>query len=81
MNISELAIIFLVTIVVFGPKKLPMFAHHLGLLMRKLAFYKTQVTIFWQQLLDQQQLAINQQKAQQADLAYKAKTTQINDNE
>jgi sec-independent protein translocase protein TatB len=67
----ELLVIFIVALIVFGPKKLPMLATHLGLLMRQLQQWKIQAQTFWQQQLNEYQLQENQRKAEEADKQYK----------
>lgn len=67
----ELLVIFIVALIVFGPKKLPMLATHLGLLMRQVQQWKTQAQTFWQQQLNEYQLQENQRKAEEADKHYK----------
>jgi len=64
-------LILLVTLIVFGPQKLPMLASHLGLLMRRINKLKTTASIFWQQQLNEYQLEENKLKAQEADNHYK----------
>lgn len=73
MNTSELLLIFLVAIVVFGPNKLPMLASHLGKLVRSFTQLKQQATDFWQNQLNEQQLLENQRKAEKADAVYQEK--------
>ena len=70
MSMSELFITMLVALVVFGPKKLPMVARHLGLLLGRFNHYKQQAAMFWQQQLKEQQLQENIKKAQKADASY-----------
>lgn len=70
MSLSELIIIFIVAIIVFGPNKLPMLARHLGLLMAKLNQLKMQWAAFWDSQLNEAQLLDNERKAQKADEAY-----------
>lgn len=67
---SELLLILIVALVVFGPKKLPMVAQHLGKLVARLNTYKQQFDVFWQQQLHQQQLQDNIRKAEKADSNY-----------
>ncbi len=67
---SELLVIFIVALVVFGPKKLPMLANHLGLFIRHLTQLKTTVSLFWQQQLNALQLEENKRKAEAADKKY-----------
>lgn len=67
----ELLVIFIVALIVFGPKKLPMLATHLGLLMRQVQQWKTKAQTFWQQQLNEYQLQENQRKAEEADKHYK----------
>lgn len=71
MSGGELLVILIVALIVFGPKKLPMLATHLGLLIRKLHQLKTQATVLWQQQLNEFQLQENQRKANEADERYK----------
>ncbi|WP_058534118.1 Sec-independent protein translocase subunit TatA/TatB [Legionella saoudiensis] len=66
----ELLVIFIVALIVFGPKKLPMLATHLGLLIRQLQQWKTQAHTVWQQQLNEYQLQENQRKAKEADKRY-----------
>ncbi|HHT0594402.1 TPA: Sec-independent protein translocase subunit TatA/TatB [Legionella anisa] len=71
MSGGELLVIFIITLIVFGPKKLPMLATHLGLLVRKLNQLKVQAAMLWQQQLNALQLQENQRKAKEADEQYK----------
>jgi TatA/E family protein of Tat protein translocase len=71
MSSGELLVIILVAVLVFGPKKLPMLATHLGLLLRKLHHIKAQASLLWQQQLNEWQLNENQRKAEEADKLYK----------
>ncbi|CAM3079555.1 TatB protein (twin arginine translocation) [Legionella steigerwaltii] len=71
MSSGELLVIFIVALIVFGPKKLPMLATHLGLLVRKFNQLKTQAAALWQQQLNALQLQENQRKAKEADEQYK----------
>lgn len=72
MSSSELLLIFLVALVVFGPSKLPMLAEHLGKLFRYLNHLKQQAALFWQTQLDEQQLRENTRKATKADAVYRS---------
>lgn len=71
MSSGELLVIFIVALIVFGPKKLPMLATHLGMLVRKLHQLKTQAYWLWQQQLKALQLQENQRQAKEADEQYK----------
>ncbi|KTD42715.1 Sec-independent protein translocase subunit TatA/TatB [Legionella parisiensis] len=71
MSGGELLVIFCVALIVFGPKKLPMLATHLGLLIRKLNQLKAQAALLWHQQLNALQLQENQRKAREADEQYK----------
>ena len=73
MSMGELLLTFIVALIVFGPKKLPMVAHHLGKLMVRFNAYKQQVTDLWQQHMKEQQLQENQRKAEKADAGYQQK--------
>ncbi len=70
MSAAELLLTLLVALVVFGPAKLPMLAHHLGKLINRLNYYKHQALVFWQSQVDEQQLQDNIVKAQKADAEY-----------
>ncbi|CAM2904833.1 TatB protein (twin arginine translocation) [Legionella steigerwaltii] len=56
MSSNELLVILIVALIVFGPKKLPMLATHLGFLIRKLNQLKAQAALLWQQQLNEFQL-------------------------
>jgi sec-independent protein translocase protein TatB len=81
MSSSELFLTFLVALIVFGPNKLPMLAEHLGKLFRQLEFFKHQAATFWQKQLDEQQLRENTLRAEQADMIYLDKNTELNQHE
>jgi sec-independent protein translocase protein TatB len=70
VSLSELLVIMLVTVLVFGPKKLPMLAYHLGVALRYLLNYKQLAVQAWQQLLSEQKLQENLEKAQRVDQSY-----------
>ncbi len=70
MSAGELLLTLLIALLVFGPSKLPMLAHHLGKLIQRLTHYKQQLAIFWQSQLNEQQLQENIKKANQADSNY-----------
>ncbi|KTC68813.1 TatB protein (twin arginine translocation) [Legionella birminghamensis] len=70
MNSSELLVIAIVAIIVFGPGKLPMLAQHLGKLFRHLNHFRDQAYQFWQKQMNEQQLLENERKAKEADSAY-----------
>lgn len=71
MSSGELLVILIVALIVFGPKKLPMLATHLGILIRKFHQIKAQAAVLWQQQLNALQLQENERKAQEADEQYK----------
>lgn len=68
---GQLLLIFLVSLVVFGPTKLPMLANHLGVLLRQVNKMKEQAAAFWQQQINEYQLHENELKAKLADEQYK----------
>ena len=72
MSSGELLLIFLVAMLVFGPSKLPMLAHHLGQLIKCLNHYKRQASVFWQSQLNEHTLQENIIKAEKADKQYPA---------
>lgn len=71
MSMGELLVIFLVTLLVFGPKKLPMLATHLGIWIRKLNQLKVQSSLLWQQQVKELQLQENMRKAKDAEEQHK----------
>ena len=67
---SQLWVVLVVALFVFGPNKLPLVASHLGRLIRRINQFKGLVTAFWQQQLMEQQLQENMKKAQEMDVHY-----------
>ena len=70
MILGELLVILVVSVVVFGPNKLPMVAKHLGMAVRQFNGWKFQWQTVWQNILLAQQLEENQQKANAVDDIY-----------
>jgi sec-independent protein translocase protein TatB len=70
MSVAELLLTLIIALIVFGPKKLPLLAHHLARLMAKRNQYKQQIQLLWQALLKEQQLQDNTEKALKADASY-----------
>ncbi|HBI22397.1 MAG TPA: preprotein translocase subunit TatB [Legionella sp.] len=70
MSTSELLLTVVVALVVFGPKKLPMLARHLGQLIAKGHHYQQQALAIWQSHLNKQRLQENRNRAQEADASY-----------
>lgn len=70
MSTGQLLLTALITLVVFGPTKLPMLARHIAQFMNRLNYFKHQALIFWQKQLEQQQLEENSRKANEADEYY-----------
>lgn len=66
----ELLLVFLVTFLAFGPKKLPMLADHLAKLLRLLMHFKAQVLQFWESKFEEITLLENEKKAREADKIY-----------
>jgi sec-independent protein translocase protein TatB len=67
---SELLLILVVALIVFGPKKLPMLATHLGLIVRQLNQLKTKASLLWEHQLNELHLEDNKRKAAEADKHY-----------
>ena len=67
---GELLLIVIVAFIVFGPKKLPMLARHLGLLLRQVNQLKSKAAALWQEQLNELQLQENKRKAEEADRQY-----------
>lgn len=67
MSLAEISLTLLVGIVVFGPAKLPMLAHHLGKLMSRIQSYQQIARRYWQEGLAQYQLEENKKKAEEAE--------------
>ena len=70
MSLSEILLTAMVAFIVFGPKKLPMLAQHLGLLIKHIRRHQQKASLLWQDFLLQQQLKENNQKANEADIHY-----------
>lgn len=68
---GELLLIIIVSLIAFGPSKLPMLASDLGLILRKIGRLKEQASLFWQQQLQEQRLKENEHKAKLVDKQYK----------
>lgn len=73
MNLAELLLTLMVALLVFGPKKLPMLAHHLGRVIARVNGYQQKWIKFCQQQCEAQQLQENIQKAEAADRDYQKK--------
>lgn len=67
MSVGELFVIALVTVVLFGPKKLPLLVHHVSICMAKLHQLKKKAASFWEAQLNEYQLQQNIDKAKQAE--------------
>ena len=72
MSFAELVLIFLVAVIVFGPKQLPMVARHLGLVINTLAQLKEKAAQVWNTQVKEWQLLDNEQKAADADKHYQS---------
>lgn len=70
---SELLLIFVVALLVFSPKKLPMLASHLGSLIRQFNKLKSHTSLLWEQQLNELRLEENESKATEADKHYNLK--------
>lgn len=68
---GELLLILLVSLIVFGPQKLPMLATHLGQLIKHLQHWRNQLNQVWEEQSRTLELKENQAKAQEADKLYK----------
>ena len=77
MSMSELLLTLLVTLLVFGPSKLPMLARHIGLFILKLNKIKQQINIYLEHQLQEnsraEALQNNIKKAEAADESYQLK--------
>jgi len=76
MSSGELLLTLVVALIVFGPKKLPMLATHLGLLLRKTNQLREKVALLWHHQLNELQLKENLRKAELADDLYKREENQ-----
>lgn len=70
MSMGELILTSLVALAAFGPKELPKLARHLGRLFAAASRFKDLAHHSWQALLQAQQLAENEKKANIADALY-----------
>lgn len=75
MNLSEVILILIIALVVFGPKKLPMLAIHLAMGLRFFNQIKDKGQLLWEQVLKEQSLLENEHKAQIADHQYQTQLT------
>lgn len=73
MSIAETLVILVVTLVVFGPEKLPELAKHFGKFAAKSKHLKSQLAEMWQQQQLQFELDENIKKAEAADKKYQEK--------
>ena len=71
MSLAELMLILIVAMVVFGPSRLPKLVRHLERIFTYLNKVRSQLSKLWDAQLRTLQLEENQQKAKQADKAYK----------
>lgn len=67
---SELLVILLVALIVFGPNKLPMLASHFAKALRQINGLKREASQFWNKIVAEQQLLENEKKAEEADKDY-----------
>lgn len=70
MNLSELVLTTVIALIVFGPKKLPLLAQHVGLLLNQIQHYKQLLLQFWETQQQHLQLQQNIEKAKKADKKY-----------
>lgn len=70
MSIGELLLTAGVAALVFSPKKIPMLATHIAIMIRKLNELKIDATALWEQQGRNLQLAENERKAKEADKTY-----------
>lgn len=70
MSLGELLVIGVVAMMVFGPKKLPMLANHLGKLYYQCLKLNQKARTVWEDILAEQQLLDNQARAEKADTLY-----------
>lgn len=68
---SEILVILMVSLIVFGPKKLPMLATHLGLLVQFAQKSRSRIHALWDRFNQEEQLKINLRKADEADSLYR----------
>lgn len=72
MSLPELLLILFVSLIVFGPKQLPMVARHLARVVRMLTHLKDQASQLWHTHLKEWQLMENEEKAAEADKQYQS---------
>ena len=76
---SELVLIIIIAMIVFGPNKLPMLARHLSHALKQFNALKQQAANIWQGYLNEIQLQDNQQKAKLADQQYQLVDAKLSD--
>ena len=72
MSLGELLVIILVMVFVFGPKKLPMLARHLGLVVQKIARVQYALSQIWRAYMQEQTFRENLQKAEKVESSKKS---------
>jgi len=70
MSLGELIVIFMVALLVFDAKKLPVLAQHLGWVYQHIIRIKAQAMVFLNAQWNAVQLIENEKKAEIADKAY-----------
>jgi sec-independent protein translocase protein TatB len=70
MSSGEILVTLVVAVLAFGPKKLPMLARHLALLINQFNKLKNKARTLFDEEMTKQQLSENEQKATKADESY-----------
>ncbi len=70
MSLAELLVVLTISLIVFGPSKLPMLARHLGVLLRKLNQVQARFNQLWQNKLKEIELIENEKRASEIDAQY-----------
>lgn len=76
MSLAEMLVILSVSLMVFGPKKLPMLARHLGFWFGKFRRWQEQWHTFWQMKTKEIELFENEKKAEISDALYQKSKNQ-----
>lgn len=71
MNFSEVIVILVVALIVFGPERLPSLAQKIGRLIGKARMMSNDLKQELDEQLKHEQLKENQQRAEQAEQQYK----------
>lgn len=77
MSSGQIFLTLAVAVVVLGPDKLPLFARHVGHVVRYYRRLQRSLLRIWQQEMNTQQLQKNIERACEADMKYRATSNNL----